>query len=115
MAFDNLPPSKPVPRRARTEPIFCVGWRAFVHWPLRGPQTVGPVPIMDLNGKPLVNDLIDGQQVEIVSWRPRSREGLVYQIRRVADGSEWWIGAQYLRRQPAAEAGAQSAVSIAPR
>jgi hypothetical protein len=115
MAFDNLPPSKPAPRRARTEPIFCVGWRAFVHWPLRGPQTLGPVPLTDVNGKPLANDLIDGQQVEIVSWRPRSREGLVYQIRRLADGSEWWIGAQYLRREPAAEAVGQSFASIAPR
>lgn len=70
---------------------------------------------MDVNGKPLANDLIDGQQVEIVSWRPRSREGLVYQIRRVADGSEWWIGAQYLRRQPAPQAVARSVESSAPR
>jgi len=102
--FDNLPPSRPVPRRAKNEPIFCVGWRAFVHWPLRGPQTVGEVPLSDANGKPLSNDLLDGQQVEILSWRPRSREGLVYQVRRTADGSEWWIGAQYLRRQALADA-----------
>jgi hypothetical protein len=81
-----------------------VGWRAFVHWPSRGPQTLGPVPLTDKDGKPLANDLVDGQQVEIMSWRPRSREGLLYQVRRLADGSEWWIAAQYLRRQPVAEA-----------
>jgi hypothetical protein len=113
--FDNLPPSKPAPRRARSAPVFCVGWRAFVHWPLRGPQALGPVPIMDTNGKPLANDLVDGQQVEIVSWRPRSREGLLYQVRRMTDGSEWWIGAQYLRRQPVAEPVADPLVSVAHR
>ena len=59
---------------------------------------------MDANGQPLANDLADGQQVEIVSWRPRSREGLLYQVRRLADGSEWWIGANYLRRQAVVEA-----------
>jgi len=103
--FDNLPPSRPAPRRAKNEPIFCVGWRAFVHWPLRGLQAPGPVPLTDANGKPLANDLVDGQQVEILSWRPRSREGLVYQVRRMTDGSEWWIGAHYLRRQPVADGG----------
>jgi len=82
----------------KNAPIFCVGWRAFVHWPHRG-ETLVPVPLCDTSGKPLANDLVDGQQVEIVSWQPRSREGLLYQIRRVADGSEWWIGAQYLRRE----------------
>src|SRR5512140_524773 len=98
MAFDNLPPSKPAPRRARNAPIFCVGWRAFVHWPLRGTQTSECVPLMDTNGQPLANDLADGQQVEIVSWRPRSRDGVAYQIRRSTDGSEWWIAVAYLRR-----------------
>jgi len=57
------------------------------------------VPLTDANGQPLANDLADGQQVEIVSWRPRSREGLLYQVRRLTDGSEWWIGAHCLRRQ----------------
>jgi hypothetical protein len=101
--FDNLPASRPAPRRPKNAPVFCVGWRAFVHWPLRGPQTPGPVPLIDGNGQPLDNDLIDGQQVEILSWRPRSREGLVYQVRRTADGKELWIGAQYLRKQAMAE------------
>src|SRR6185369_5733756 len=96
--FDNLPASKPAPRRARNAPIFCVGWRVFVHWPLHGGSS-GPVPLMDANGLPLANDLADGQPVEIVSWRPRSREGLLYQVRRLADGSEWWIGAHCLRRE----------------
>jgi len=99
MAFDNLPPSKPVPRRVKKDPIFGVGWKAFVHWPADIDERHSPVPLVDAAGHPLANDLLDGQQVEIVSWRPRSREGLVYQIRRLTDGTEWWIGATYLRRE----------------
>ena len=113
--FDNLPPSKPAPRRPKNAPIFCVGWRAFVHWRLGGRQALGPVPLTDANGRPLANDLMDGQQVEILSWRPRSRDGLVYQIRRMADGSEWWIGAHYLRRQAVAEAVDEAAAKNAQR
>lgn len=113
--FDNLPPSRPAPRKTKNAPVFCVGWRAFVHWPLRGSQTLGPVPLTDTNGKPLANDLVDGQQVEILSWRPRSREGLLYQVRRLTDRSEWWIGAQYLRRQAVAETVQEPMVSSAHR
>jgi hypothetical protein len=95
--------SRPDPRK-KGAPVFCVGWRAFVNWPLRGPRSPGPLPLTDLDGNPLSNDLADGQPVEIVSWRPRAREGVLYQIRRLADGTEWWIGAKYLRRQAVAEA-----------
>ncbi len=104
MSFDNLPPSKPAPRRQRSEPVFCVGWRAFVNWPARGMDLPGPVPLMDAKGQLLANDLADGQVVEILSWRPRSREGLLYQVRRLADGSEWWISATCLRREAMASA-----------
>ncbi len=98
MAFDNLPASKPAPRRPKNEPVFGVGWHAFINWPKAIGQLPGPVPLVDATGKPLSNDLADGQEVEIVSWRPRSREGVTYQVRRLNDGSEWWIGALYLRR-----------------
>ena len=56
----------------------------------------------DDSGAPLGNDLSDGQEVEILSWRPRSREGVSYEVRRLSDGSEWWIAATYLRRRAAA-------------
>jgi hypothetical protein len=52
----------------------------------------------DAAGKAIANDLADGQEVEIVSWRPRSRDGVAYQVRRSTDGSEWWIAVAYLRR-----------------
>jgi len=105
MAFGKSHPiSRPAPRRTKDTPVFCVGWRAFVHWPRGSAHTSGPVPLTDSDGKFLPNDFVDGQPVEILSWRPRSRDGVLYQIRRIADGSEWWIGAQHLRRQAVAEA-----------
>jgi hypothetical protein len=67
---------------------------------------------MNRDGDSLDSDLADGQEVEILSWHPRSRGGLLYEIRRVGDGREWWISAVHLRRtsetqpvslQPAAE------------
>jgi hypothetical protein len=53
---------------------------------------------MNRDGYSLESDLADGQEVEILSWQPRSRRGLLYEIRRVADGREWWIAAAHLRR-----------------
>lgn len=99
--FENSPSPRSSARRPKSGPVFCVGWRAFVNWPATSGASL---PILDRDGKPQANDLSDGQQVEILSWRPRSREGVVYQVRRLTDGSEWWIGAQYLRRQLAADA-----------
>lgn len=96
-------PARPTQRRTKDAPVFCVGWRAFVHWPAGSPQHVGPVPLTDSDGKFLENKVVDGQPVEILSWRPRARDGVLYQIRCIADGREGWIGAQHLRRQAAVE------------
>jgi len=98
MDFSHLPSSKPTPRRPKNPPVFCVGWRAFIHWPQAAGQVTRPVPMTDGAGKPLPNDLVDGQEVEILSWRPRAREGVTYQIRRIIDGTEWLIPVDYLRR-----------------
>ena len=112
--FENRRAARPAPRRAKDAPVFCAGWQVFVHWPLReGART--PVPLTDTKGGPLTNDLADGQSVEILAWRPRSREGLLYQVRRLSDGSEWWIGAQYLRRQCAPEGTQAPVISDAQR
>jgi len=104
MAFNNSPMVRASARRVKTEHVFCVGWHAFVHWPERAGQPLGQVPLRDVTGRVLANDLADGQEVEIVSWRPRAREGVTYQIRRLTDGTEWWIGAIYLRRRREADA-----------
>lgn len=97
MRFSRSPFAS-APRRPKKDPVFCVGWHAFVNWPQAGCTTPSPVPMTDAAGKSVANDLADGEEVEIVSWRPRAREGVAYQVRRSADGSEWWIGVQYLRR-----------------
>jgi hypothetical protein len=104
MSFSHLPTSKAAPRRSKHDPVFCVGWRAFVNWRQLTGQPHGPVPLADAHGGPLANDLVDGQEVEILSWQPRAREGATYQVRRLVDGSEWWIAAVYLRRQRQTEA-----------
>lgn len=87
-----------LPRRNKGELIVGAGWRVFVNWVPPAATPGLPVPLFDALGQPLGNDLSDGQEVEIMSWRPRSRHGLAYQIRRLSDGSEWWIDATYLRR-----------------
>lgn len=97
-SHNHMRSSRTVPRRPKTGPVFCVGWHAFVNWPQAAGETAGPVPMIDATGKAIANDLSDGQEVEIVSWRPRAREGVAYQVRRSTDGSEWWIAVQYLRR-----------------
>ena len=92
MAFRRSSPA----RHAKSELVLGVGSHAYVNW---APPAAGqPVPMIDGSGKRIGNDLADGQEVEIVSWRPRSRDGLSYQIRRLSDGSEWWITATFLRR-----------------
>jgi hypothetical protein len=94
MAFENLPLAARAARRPKKAAVFCVGWRAFVHWPTG--QAI-PVPAMDRAGNPRGNDLVDGEEVEILSWQPGSRRGVLYEIRRVGDGSEWWLGDAHLR------------------
>jgi hypothetical protein len=77
---------------------LCVGWRAFVHWPQPPGAPPKPVPLLDDTGRALASDLADGQEVEILAWRPRSREGTSYRVRRISDNGEWWIAASFLRR-----------------
>ncbi|MGH7789340.1 MAG: hypothetical protein ACRERC_20890 [Candidatus Binatia bacterium] len=96
--FDHLPASRPAPRQSKNQPVFCVGWNAFVDWP-HSSEGSKQVPLVDATGRPLPNDLADGQEVEILAWRPRSREGTAYQVRRLADRSEWWIAGTFLRRR----------------
>lgn len=109
-AFIKAPAATtPKKRRESSGPILCVGSRAFVHWPTQA-RAETLVPLTDANGASLPNDLADGQQVEIVSWRPRAREGLTYQIRRLADGREGWLVAHHLRRQATVDPAEASAV-----
>ncbi len=96
MAFPGAGGARSTPQRGKGGPVFCVGWKVFVHSPADGAM-VAPLLVTDPEGRPRDHDLADGQQVEILSWRPRSRESVLYQIRRIADGSEWWIAGRHLR------------------
>ena len=89
MEFDDGPIKVGITVCTERPDLLC-GCRVFVHWDSQPP---GPLPVIDTNGQPLVNDFADGQEVEIIAWRPRARVGLSYH------GSEWWIGAYCLRRQ----------------
>jgi hypothetical protein len=113
MAFNNSQLARASARRAKPEHVFCVGWHAFVHWPQRAGQLLGPVPLRDATGRVPTNDLADGQEVEIVSWRPGPCDGATYQVRQVTDGTEWWIAALYSRRQRYADAGNSDGVVVA--
>lgn len=97
-AYSHLAPSKPVPRRTKDGIVLSIGGHAFVNWPQLPGAPLSPVPMLDGTGTALYNDLVDGQEVEILSWRPKAREGVTYQVRRCSDRSEWWISATYLRR-----------------
>lgn len=97
--YSHLAPSKPAVRRSKNAPVFCVGRYAFVHWPQPAGAEPTPVPMIDGSGKAIANDLADGDEVEIIGWRPGAREGVTYQIRRRNDGTEWWIAVEFLRRE----------------
>ena len=78
--------------------LVPVGWHAFVNGPQE--QREG-ILTMSGDGQNAPNNLADGEEVEILSWRPRMRDGTRYQIRRLSDKGEWWIAAAFLRKTPA--------------
>jgi len=106
MSFERSSHARPPIQKKKTQPVFCVGWRAFVHWPPAPVGKAGPVPLLNAEGRQLANDLADGQEVEILGWRPRSREGTSYHIRRLLDRSEWWVEVSFLRRHSTLTPGA---------
>jgi hypothetical protein len=95
--YSHLSPSKPAKRRSKNAPVFSVGRYVFVNWPQPAGAIPTPVPMIDGTGKVIANDLVDGDEVEILSWRPGAREGVTYQIRRCRDAREWWVPVEYLR------------------
>lgn len=107
--YSHLAPSKPAPKRRKSEKVFGVGGNAYISWVPPVGELPTPVPMVDGAGQPIANDLLDGQEVEILSWRPGAREGVIYEVRRRGDRSEWWISVEYLRKQPEAPAPAEGA------
>ncbi len=107
--YDNLPPSKPVKRRAAPA-VFGIGWCAFINCPrLPGGELSQTVPTLDALGAADSNSLHEGTEVQILAWLPKSRNGALYQVRRLRDGAEAWVLGIHLRhkkdREPAMAAG----------
>jgi hypothetical protein len=75
--------------------VLAVGQRAFVHHPGDGPY---PVAMTDEHGLPAPAALRDGDEVEILAWRPRGSTGTRYRVRRHTDGAHGWLAATELRR-----------------
>ena len=78
-----------------TQVVLAVGQRALVHHPGDGPY---PVAMTDDQGLPAAAALRDGDEVEILAWRPRGSTGTRYRVRRHADGAHGWLAATELRR-----------------
>jgi len=74
--------------------VLAVGQRAFVNHPSDGPYAVA---MTDEQGLPAAS-LRDGDEVEILAWRPRGSTGTRYRVRRPADGANGWLAAAELRR-----------------
>jgi hypothetical protein len=94
MRFDSSRPRGVVPPRA-TPMILAVGQRAFIHHPGDSPY---PLAMTDDQGVPGAAALLDGDEVEILAWRPRGSTGTRYRVRRHADGANGWLAATELRR-----------------
>jgi hypothetical protein len=101
VAYYRAPAAKSSPHTSKDELLVAVGWHAFVNWPQKAGERATSVPLAlpDRDRDPATNDLSDGQEVEILAWRPFASGGLSYQIRRLSDGNEFWVRALYLRKK----------------
>jgi hypothetical protein len=84
--------------------LIAIGGRAFVHLP-SSPAEFGDFTPLDSGTEPRPSgDPRDGQEVEIVAWRPQSAQGLSYHVRRLSDRREWWARAICLRKSASVKA-----------
>jgi len=96
-------------------PVLSVGRRVFVHCP---PPGARGVPLADDAGGTAPHPLTDGDEVEILAWRPRGAGGPRYRV-HAKDGREGWIAAEHLRTAARAEptpeaSGSPSAAVVEP-
>ena len=94
-----------------TQVVLAVGQRVFVHHPGDSPY---PVAMTDDQGLPAAAAMRDGDEVEILAWRPRGSAGTRYRVRRHADGAHGWLAATELRRTAVRPAPATAEASPQP-
>ena len=90
-----------VPSRSRTvgaprppRIVLAVGQRVFIN---RLGDATRPVPLTDERGVPAATMLRDGDEVEIIAWRPRGSNGTRYRVRSHPAGADGWLAAEELR------------------
>jgi hypothetical protein len=82
-------------------PVFAVGQRVRVQLSDRNHLRV---PLNDEAGEHVLGSLADGEQVEILGWRPSGSHGPRYQVRATNGGLQGWLGVLCLRDPRAATA-----------
>jgi len=111
-----FPPRNPsISRRpSRAIPVIAVGQRVFVNCP---GGLSGSVALSDENGKLLSTvHLADGDEVEVVAWRPRVAGEALYRVRAPSSGADGWLATVNLRTAlvplPAPEPPAEQATPV---
>jgi hypothetical protein len=82
--------------------LLAIGRHAVVHLPSTGACHGDFTPFGVRPGARPASELRDGQEVEIIAWRPPAPQGLSYQVRRLSDRHEWWAKAICLRKSASA-------------
>jgi hypothetical protein len=85
----------------RNQLIISIGRHAFVHLPPSGEMHGDFTPFALKPGSSAWKGPRDGQEVEIIAWRPMAPQGLCYQVRCLSDQREWWARATCLRMSTA--------------
>jgi hypothetical protein len=98
MSFPQGPRRGPKPVRARS-PVFAVGQRVRVQLADRDHLRVS---LNDEAGAHVLGSLANGEQVEIVGWRPSGSHGPRYQVRATDGGLQGWLAVVCLRDPTAA-------------
>ncbi len=89
-------PPRPSSEQSSGQLILSVGRHAYLHLPPSGEETGDFTPFGWEAETSQVGELQDGQEVEIIAWRPAAG-GHFYQVRRISDCREWWARATCLR------------------
>lgn len=97
MAYNNSWMPKTV-APSGNQMIVAVGRRVYVNLPSTGAVSGDFVPFGEKANSLPGRVPVDGEQVEIIAWRPMAPEGLSYQVQRASDRCEWWTRATNLRK-----------------
>jgi hypothetical protein len=77
--------------------LLPIGRHAFIHLPETRAVHGDFTPFGGQPDQIPAKELHDGQEVEIIAWRPMAPQGLSYQVHRLSDHREWWARATCLR------------------